>query len=332
MESRPIQLSVSKLIGLWAFSECALGGILHAFRFPFSGLLLAGFAVTVICCIGFSVTKPAPVILYGTLVAMGVKLALSPHTPVTAYFAVGFQGAMGALFFSFQRHSRLVYIVFGAVALVESALQKVLTMTIIFGNALWESLDVAAAQLVKSLGIEADIRYSLLILGTYSLLYLVWGGIVGYWAHGLPAKIGEVDRDAVLNYRTDDLVSQRPARRIKLLLWLCFGLILFTSIWVMRSSGHDILMLILRPLVVILVWWLLVNPLIRYLLTRFFSKQSSGFVHVINTIRAEIPQLRKLTSRVAAFVAENYTGVRQLRYFIIILILLACEEKSDMAG
>ena len=97
-----IKLSVSKLIALWAFSESALGGILHAFQFPFSGILLAGFAVTIICAIGYYSEKPSADILYGTMIAIAVKLTLSPHSPVTAYIAVAFQGFCGLVFFYFQ--------------------------------------------------------------------------------------------------------------------------------------------------------------------------------------------------------------------------------------
>lgn len=162
-EKEDVKLSVAKLIALWAFSECALGGILHAFQFPFSGLLLAGFAVTIITIIGYTSEKPSADILYGTIVAIAVKLALSPHSPVTAYVAVGFQGVLGALFFKFQRHNKFCYILFGSIALLESAIQKVLTLTIIFGNALWKSIDTTANQLVKSMGGKEEFQYSMII-------------------------------------------------------------------------------------------------------------------------------------------------------------------------
>ncbi len=43
--------AITKLILLWAFSESALGGMLHALRIPLTGLFVGGSAVIFISLI-----------------------------------------------------------------------------------------------------------------------------------------------------------------------------------------------------------------------------------------------------------------------------------------
>jgi hypothetical protein len=44
-------VSIARLTALWAFVEAGLGGILHAFKVPFTGLLVGGMAVMLITLI-----------------------------------------------------------------------------------------------------------------------------------------------------------------------------------------------------------------------------------------------------------------------------------------
>ena len=329
MSTGNIKLSTSKLIALWAFSECALGGILHAFQFPFSGLLLAGFAVTIICAIGFSSEKPAQDILYGTLVAMAVKLALSPHSPVTAYVAVGFQGLLGALFFRFQQRNKWAYIIFGAIALLESALQKVLTLTIIFGNALWESIDISANHLVKTLGGKEEIDFAILILGVYSCIYLIWGGIVGLWAYRIPDKINSIDRNSVNKYADSHIETNFKKRKVYGFLILCF--IMMISVYAFMTGGNkeNLTWIIVRPLIIIVSWYFIFHPFFLFLIKLFIKNKGNRLATVVENISTQIPHLRKITQQAAGYSTANYSGFERIRYFIVILILLACEEGDN---
>ena len=73
---------------------------------------------------------------------MIVKGIVSPHTPITAYIAVGFQGIMGELLLRSKKYLLLSSIGLGVITLLQSALQKIVILTIVYGNSLWESIDV----------------------------------------------------------------------------------------------------------------------------------------------------------------------------------------------
>ena len=98
-----MNISLSKtqlrITALWAFSEAFLGGLLHGFHVPFTGLVLSSFAA--VCIASLTINDYAKgKILKATLLVIIVKAILSPHTPPTAYFAVFLQGFFGELIFS----------------------------------------------------------------------------------------------------------------------------------------------------------------------------------------------------------------------------------------
>src|SRR6476661_2396295 len=87
-----------RLIALWVICEALLGGIIHGFRIPISGLVVGSSAVICICLIAYHVPARGA-ILKATLIVAIFKMMLSPHSPLPAYFAVFFQGLLGELIF-----------------------------------------------------------------------------------------------------------------------------------------------------------------------------------------------------------------------------------------
>src|SRR5689334_277335 len=87
-----------RIIALWVLSEALLGGIIHAFHIPVSGLIVGSAAVICICMIAFYVPVNGTIIKATIIVAI-FKMLLSPQAPVLAYLAVFFQGILGELLF-----------------------------------------------------------------------------------------------------------------------------------------------------------------------------------------------------------------------------------------
>ena len=91
---------ITRLTALWALSEAGLGGVLHAIQFPFTGLLVGGFAIVLISLIAYFSDHKWDTIFRSLLVVLIIKLAVSPHSPPTSYLAVSFQAFMAALIFN----------------------------------------------------------------------------------------------------------------------------------------------------------------------------------------------------------------------------------------
>ena len=142
---------LTRLTALWALSESGLGGFMHALKIPFTGFFLGGFAIVIITLIAHHTHHKSKSILQATLLVILVKALVSPHSPPMAYIAVAFQGLSGLALFALIPNTRLAAALFGLIALMESAVQKFLVMTLIFGKSLWEALDLFVKAILKDI-------------------------------------------------------------------------------------------------------------------------------------------------------------------------------------
>src|SRR5688572_20713155 len=174
-----------RLIALWVLCEAMLGGIIHALRIPVSGLFVGSCAVICICLIAYYVPARGA-ILKATLIVAIFKMMLSPQAPPPAYLAVFFQGLMGELLFLNRRIYKVSCVLLGLIALLESGLQRIIALTIVYGNDLW----VAINEFINGITQQQQLtNYSLLLAAAYVILHVVAGLLVGWWAALLPQQI-----------------------------------------------------------------------------------------------------------------------------------------------
>ena len=133
--------SVERVTALWALSEAALGGALHAFKIPFTGLFIGGSAVLFITLI-FFLSEKRGAIIKATILVMIVKALVSPHSPINAYIAVAFQGICGEVLFSLIKRREMAALLLGILSLLQSAFQKIFVVTLVFGRSIWEAIDL----------------------------------------------------------------------------------------------------------------------------------------------------------------------------------------------
>src|SRR5690349_7246116 len=129
-----------RLIALWVLNEAMLGGIIHGLKIPVSGLVVGSCAIICIALIGWYVPKKGAIIK-ATLIVAIFKMMLSPHSPPPAYIAVFFQGLLGELLFWNRRFFTLSCLLLAVLALLESALQRILVLTLIYGNDFWKVIN-----------------------------------------------------------------------------------------------------------------------------------------------------------------------------------------------
>lgn len=237
------------LVGVWAFAESGLGGMMHALKLPFTGIWVGGTAVAVLIVMaavarGRYGHKPQPfrarvrTLLQATTLVIAVKLAASPHSPPTAYLAVGFQGLLAAGLLTWLKPFRLAAVLFAVGAMLESALQKLLVMTMIYGSAWFDALEammeLAARQLAWS-GLNGSS-----VLAIYLAMYTAWGLILGFWASGWSHRNREVYRELAQTWNAQNRSAtpkslRRPRRFKGLFLLSGLAVILISLAW----SGVD---------------------------------------------------------------------------------------------
>jgi len=300
---------IQRLTALWALSEAALGGLLHAMKIPLTGLFVGGSAVVLITLIAMFSDKRGA-ILKATVIVMAIKGMVSPHTPLMAYVAVGIQGVLGEFFFGLFRNTRLSALLLGTSALLLSGLQKIIILTVLFGTDIWTALDEFAAFVLRQFSISAfsaeNVAFSATLIGSYLLAHLLMGLFVGIQGprlgraikrdmpHATIIKAQPAEKAAIAGAK-----KHRKARPVVMALFAVLIILLvlsYTTGAFEEGFGAKIALMLLRAIIVTILWYFLLAPLLLHLLQRFLAKKRSHYAAEIRSIVELLPALRGIVS------------------------------------
>jgi antibiotic biosynthesis monooxygenase (ABM) superfamily enzyme len=276
-----------RLIALWVLCEALLGSIIFTFRIPVSGLIIGSCAVICISLLAWYVPAKGAIIR-ATLIVAIFKMMLSPQAPPPAYLAVFFQGLMGELLFWNRKYFRLFCVILALLAMVESAFQRVLSITIIYGNDFWTALN---SFIKKLTGSEQITDYSYFIIFWYVLIHIIAGILLGAWIGFLPQRIQLMSsfqkKYSVETIHTAITVPQRKRKRKrKFRLFLFVIWILFIAIYIQSYfkigpallPSAMVLRILIRSVIIVLTWYFLISPALKQWLHKWLQrkKQQSG--------------------------------------------------------
>lgn len=335
------KFATERVILLWSFAEVALGGVLHAFRIPFTGILVGSASVLCLCLLGFHPRQKGEI--PGALaVVLAVKVAVTPHAPAGAFLAVGFQGLAAWTLFRFMGARPGSCILLGALALLQSSVQKVVFMTILYGMSLWQALDLLVRSAFAFFGMDVSdsVRPSLWIIAIYLFLHLFVGVLVGLTGSRLPGWIRQGGRDPALARILKAAEARRvPAeptpvdsRRGKRLVKRGAGLVLtavFVGILVgldhetAMSPARQALLLLARVVTVALVYVFVLAPLVRRAVLFFSGRKGPVPVGRVASILGQLPVLKSMAAETMRFArAEGFSGAgRGIRLFLAAVLL-----------
>jgi hypothetical protein len=315
------------LTALWAFVESGLGGLMHALHLPFTGIFLGGFSVIIISLIARYHPKPYQPIIKATLIVMAVKASVNPMTPPTAYIAVGFQGLIGALLYSINNRHAAISMLFAILAIMESAFQKLLVLTIIFGTAWYKAIDKFFESILKSLSINSDASYALAVVLIYLIIYAIWAIVLGFWIHQIPQQIEKrltLYQDLIPEIPTDT----KPKKGKKPLLILATIAILLIAYFIPdKKGGMEALALLVRTAAVVALWVLLVAPLWKvYVLKKIKNRKDEATPLILE----RMPYLTQRTKPLYRKLQSQYSGLKKWKEFVLGLIVISLQyDTSD---
>ncbi len=330
------QVAVWKITALWAFSEAALGGILHAFKIPMRGIFIGGSAAILISLIAYFSDQKGTV-LKSTLLVILIKGIVSPHTPLTAYFAVFLQGFLGEVLFFRKRFFKISALLLGTFTLLFSSMQKIFILTLVFGNTLWESIDQFASFVINKFIVQenvVDFKFSYLLVGLYLGLHILVGILVGLFAGKLPFWIGDVIQDdkletsAFTNSKIELTKKKKGNRkrwwqRLSGIIFISFVLIMVVLSYIYpelgASKAAEVLIMILRALLIMIIWYSLVGPFALKYLRKFLKKKENLYASEISKIVDSFPHLRSLVSY-SWKISSSEKGYRKIKSFLIYLV------------
>ncbi len=330
-------LTIKRITALWAFSEAALGGILHAFKVPFTGLFIGGFAVIFISLIAYYSDDPKEIVK-ATFIVISVKFLASPHTPLTAYFSVILQGLTGYILFYKKTFFRLSAFALGALTLLFSSFQKIIISTLLFGMTLWESIDLyyrfVLKQLTESPTALSNISFSLVLISTYVGLHLLAGIFWGIVAGKLPDWINDNHSALQLKLIDDNFNLNHSTKKKKRKFWwqkksgifLLFFLIQIVIISyftpdVEKNFAVRIGLMLLRVTVILFIWLKFIAPLILRFLQKLMKKYNYKYSTDIDLIISLFPGLKKILISSYTY-AKAEKGLLKVKYFFIYLFII----------
>ncbi|MGD9782613.1 MAG: hypothetical protein AB7V14_10740 [Kiritimatiellia bacterium] len=336
--------AVERLTALWALNEAGLGGLIHAMRVPFTGIVVGSTAVVLIALIAFFAERRAKAILKATVIVLLVKAAASPHTPLPAYVAVAFQGLAGALLFGFLPSVRLGALGLGLLALWQGAVQKLLVMTILYGKSLWEAVDSVGHWILGKMGQHpGDLSPTGWFLVFYLGYYTLAGLVTGWLAGAVPNEIARALKNprpagSSLPGGSEPMDAVVPSRKrwwrrtpFKAGMALVALLVLLMLLHPGQEGWVRGLRVFARASIVLILWMLAVRPLGQALFRRFRRREQGVYGAEVSRTLEQFPALRQ-----AAAVAWRRSGdagrFRRWKIFLVELIVLALAGDSTGKG
>ncbi len=317
-----------RLIALWVLCEAMLGGIIHGFKIPVSGLVVGGCAVICICLIVWYVPNKGAIIKATIIVAI-FKMMLSPQAPPPAYIAVFFQGLLGEALFWNRRFYRFSCILLAVLSLLESGLQRILALTILYGNDLWLVFNNFINGLTKQ---KVTTNYSLWIGSGYVALHLITGVLVGWWASLLPKRIDKWSKDEKYRIVTDTPATislpaaSKKKKRLKkglFIIWLLLIGLYIQSYFKMGTPllpSHISLKILLRSLIIVLGWIFIIGPLLKQLLHWWLKKKQTQSQQDVQEVLRILPATQQLIAQSWKQSAGNKGWKRINRWSKMVLV------------
>lgn len=319
-----------RLTAIWALSESTLGGILHAVKFPFRGMIISSAAVMLISLIAnFSSRKNQ--IIKSTVVVLITKAVISPHTPLTAYLSVFAQGLLGELLFFTKRFRFISAVLLGLTVSLLNGFQKVLVLTIIYGNTLWNTINDFLNYITEewlSVSLNDPVDFSLLLISIYVGIHLSAGIVAGVIAYRLIISVenklkqpGKLPALIVEAGNKERLNTGKRKKRLKLsaiTIFVFSVIIILISYLYPESERFDInaiLIMIVRSIMIIFIWFYFIAPRIKSLIRKYLLNKKSDYAKEAESIISTLPMIRLIISAVWKYSA-SYKGIRRIAYFI----------------
>jgi hypothetical protein len=343
MKTAPVngfqKLIYYRLIALWVVCEAFLGGIIHGLKLPVSGLLVGSCAVICICLIAYYVPDKTA-ILKATVLVVIFKMMLSPQSPFPAYIAVLFQGLIGQLLFINKRWFNISCILFAVLSLFESAVQRVLVLTILYGNGFWKAVNAFMNGIT---GQKEVTNYSLLMVSAYVLMHIAVGILTGWIAIIIVRQSSKWQKD----YRAYifDLEEEEPEaidltakpRKNKILksgLFIIWIILILLGIQSWLGPGKPLLpsalplQILIRSILIILTWYFLVSPLLLYFFKKWVKRQEARSGTDIKEVLMLLPSTKFIVEQSWA-ASRFFLGLVRWKHFgriVLVNILYTSDE------
>ncbi|NNE25959.1 MAG: hypothetical protein HKN09_03885 [Saprospiraceae bacterium] len=326
------KLAIQRLTALWALTESGLGGLLHAFNSPFTGLFVGSIAIILIALIYTLSGKQWSVVLKALTIVLIIKMAVAPHSNITSYFAVSFQAVAGIIILRIIPSIAVGSIVFAVVALVESAIQKILVLYILYGKTIWEAIDEFGVWVNRKFENSFLLITSKNVILVYIGLYIMMGLLVGLFIAAANKSIKKewnnpkymIQLDKGLSVGEHDM--QRKKSNYTHLIFIMITLLILTLFASLTQGIGQGFYLLGRTMLLLGIWYLFLAPWIMKQLRKLLKKRQSKLGVELDQTFILLPYLKTIITR-AWSESRDLGTFKKWYYFLIYTILYSLRFK-----
>ena len=317
------KLVIERLTALWALNECGLGGFMHAVSSPFTGIFVGGIAILLITLIAMHSKNVWASLVRALSIVLLVKLSVSPHSPITSYVAVSFQAFLGMVLFSLLKVNRISILLLGIVTFLESALQKLLMLTILYGESLWEAIDIYGGWIGQKIPALESVFSSKSLIWTYVGLYGVAGMVAGILIFRIIKLTHSIELETNGTYSmtasTEGSIKRTFMPSKKVLFFWGVALILILVPIVFFNSEFDGwragIYIVARSALILILWYTVIGPLLLRGLNLLLARKESAYREEIQNTLVLFPYLRTILKH-AWIDSSSKKGMMRVQHFL----------------
>ena len=313
---------IDKLTALWALNESGLGGFLHVFNTPFTGLIVGGIAILLISLIAYYAENKWQTILKALVIVLIIKMAVSPYSPFGAYVAVSFQAVFGAFLFSKFSWKGATITVLGMVTFLESALQKLLILTIVYGTELWEAINLYGIWVQKKLNFMSETSTTSFLITLYLLVYGVCGILAGIFIKNI-IKIIANKNETDFFLEPEKSTSENQKKKVSFKAKVIWVWLITVAVIVLAFSffGGNLfgwqkaIYILLRSFLILMLWYLVIGPFLLKMVRKYLNKKESQYKEDITNAMDLFPYFRRILSYTWQE-TKHLKGYTRFKYFM----------------
>ena len=313
---------IDKLTALWALNESGLGGFLHVFNTPFTGLIVGGISILLISLIAYYAENKWQSILKALVIVLIIKMAVSPYSPFGAYVAVSFQAVFGAFLFSKFSWKGATIIVLGMVTFLESALQKLLILTIVYGTELWEAINIYGTWVQKKMNFISETSTSTALIIIYLFVYGLCGLLAGFFIKSIIEIIAnQKEADFSLDATSISTEAKKGNVSVKskvIWVWLITVAIIvlaFSFFGGTLFGWQKAIYILLRSFLILMLWYLVLGPFLLKMVRKYLNKKESQYKEDITNAMDLFPYFRQILSYTWQD-TKHLKGYARFKYFM----------------
>ncbi|MCU0325806.1 MAG: hypothetical protein MUF45_11225 [Spirosomaceae bacterium] len=320
------ETAIERLTALWAIHEAGLGGFVHLFDTPFTGIVMGSMSSVCIMFIAYFSDKNVNTLLKTVILVLIAKVVVSPHTSISAYVAVICQGVFGAYLFRYLPSFKLGVILLTVFALLESSIQRIVMLTLVHGNSIWKATDVFLAQVLEKFGVQIS-SGSIWLIGTYITIHILAGIVIGFVATGLLKSVVDIikndkqneqinDTFIALNSDIKDKIKPQNTAIKHFLVFFSSGAIflIFTMMLPEQKGLKYALYALIRTITFLVLWGVVIQPIALRLFNKYLSTKQQKYSQEVESMFSYMGTLHKLVG-IAWKDSKQYRGLRRIHNF-----------------